>query len=205
VPDPGFHVNLDIEYPQIEKDKYVIIQLANDKPEYRFGDDRIIDIISSLRSIIKELAKKYKVILAPHVYDDIDLCKKVSNNIKNVSIWNFGYYAFDHAIESISYYKYAEFAIAMRGHGQIVPFAFNTPIISIENHPKHKGLMDELELSEYNINIYDQYFYDNIMKAIYNIERNKDRLIYHYKSMNNKMLEITNQNMSNIKMQLLYK
>jgi polysaccharide pyruvyl transferase WcaK-like protein len=93
----------------------------------------------------------------------------------------------------------------MRGHGQIVPFAFNTPIISIENHPKHKGLMDELELSEYNINIYDQYFYDNIMKAIYNIERNKDRLIYHYKSMNNKMLEITNQNMSNIKMQLLYK
>jgi len=38
VPDPGFHINLGRCYSCPETDPFVIVQLANDKPEYRFQD-----------------------------------------------------------------------------------------------------------------------------------------------------------------------
>ena len=39
VPDPGFFVGLNTEYSRLCGDKYVIIQVANDKVGHRFGSD----------------------------------------------------------------------------------------------------------------------------------------------------------------------
>jgi polysaccharide pyruvyl transferase WcaK-like protein len=184
VPDPGFHVNLTNDYKREIEDPFVIIQLANDKPSMRFGNNEgKNNFVKDLREVVKKLANRYKVIFAPHVYDDVELSYEVARNIDNTDVWNFGYFAFDKTLEAIGYYKYAEFVLSMRGHGQIIPIAFNTPVIALGNHPKHLGLMKELGLADYFINISDKEFVSKMFKKITRIEadyfalKNKYRLI----------------------------
>lgn len=152
VPDPGFHINMDRLYQPPETKPFVVMQLANDKPEHRFrGVDGKDSFVAALRQTAMGLSRKYKVILAPHVYDDVEISCKVADGIENTSVWDFPNFAFDRAGETVGYYQNAEFVIAMRGHGQIVPFAFGTPVISLGNHPKHVGMMENLGVAEFNI------------------------------------------------------
>jgi|TARA_R100000789_G_scaffold87609_2_gene84163 polysaccharide pyruvyl transferase WcaK-like protein len=152
VPDPGFHINLGRSYACKETAPFVLVQLANDKPEFRFGDGGSQDeFVLELRKAVKKIATRYKVIFAPHVFDDIELCDRVAQGIANTEVWPFSEFAFDHVEECLGYYEKAQFVLAMRGHGQIVPVAFNTPVIALENHPKHGGLMRKLGLPEYSL------------------------------------------------------
>jgi polysaccharide pyruvyl transferase WcaK-like protein len=189
IPDPGFHVGLNTEYMRPVKEKYVLVQLANDKPEYRFrGEENRNRFISEMRSILKDISLKYKIILAPHVLEDITLSKKVSEDISNCEVWDFGYFAFDHSYQAIAYYKYAEFVLAMRGHGQIVPISFNTPVISLENHQKNRGLMEKLNLIDYNVDILDDDFELRTRTIIRNIEEKKNNLVKQYEKINKKLM-----------------
>ena len=173
VPDPGFHIDMGRHYTCPEFSPFVIVQLAYDKSEYRFsGSLDLSSFIDEIRKAIKTMTRKYKVILAPHVYEDLAISKQVAEGLENVEIWDFDIFAFDRAVESIGYYKNAEFVIAMRGHGQIVPFAFGTPVISLENHPKHVGLMDELGLLEYNLPISSENLGRRIEEKIKMVEDN---------------------------------
>ena len=173
IPDPGFHVNLNSTYDRSEKDPYILIQLANDKPEIRFGSlENRQQFVENLRMVVGKLAKRYKVIFSPHVPEDIELSNMVASGISNTVVWDFGYFAFDHADEAIGYYKYAEFVLAMRGHGQIVPICFDTPVISLENHPKHRGLMENLGLLDFNLQINDPNFVEKLNEKVALVERN---------------------------------
>jgi len=192
IPDPGFHVNLNTNYNNLEKEAYVIIQIANDKPKYRFGSlAKKQKFISQMREITKELSKKYKVIFAPHVFDDISISEEITKGIERAVVWNFGRFAFDHSDEAVGVYKYAQFAIAMRGHGQILPICFNTPVISLENHPKHRGLMEKLGLLDYNVKINNIDFIRELRAKINLVEINKDILIRYYKELNMKFTKAT--------------
>ena len=129
-----------------------------------------------MRRLVLELSKDFLVVFAPHVYDDIKLSHAISNEIPNTSVWDFGYFAFDHVEQAIAYYKYAEFVISMRGHGQIIPIAFNTPVLSLENHPKHRGLMNELGLSNFNIGLNEEYLFQRITNAVQDINKDKKKI-----------------------------
>jgi len=185
IPDPGFHVDIDSEYKRFEEKPYVLIQLANDKPDRRFGSkEKIQSFVNDMREITRDLAKKYKVIFAPHVLDDVSISKEIAEGIDNAEVWNFGRFAFDHSDEAVGYYKYAEFVIAMRGHGQIVPICFNTPVIALENHPKHRGLMEEFGLLEYNVAVNDTDFKVNLNNAVKKIEAQNSELVAYYRNIN---------------------
>lgn len=173
IPDPGFHVDIDSKYERKEPLPYVLVQLANDKPERRFGSlEKRDSFVRQMREITQHLSKRYKVIFSPHVPEDIALSEEVSAGIANTEVWDFGYFAFDHSDEAVGYYKYAEFVLAMRGHGQIVPIAFNTPVISLENHPKHRGLMENLGLIEYNVDLNQARFKEELQEKIQLLEKN---------------------------------
>lgn len=204
IPDPGFHVNLCKDSDSPINERFVVIQLANDKPEYRFGStiDQI-EFIRHLREVVRELIKQYHVVMAPHVFDDIVLSRKVIDGIPNTSLWDFSYFAFDHVADSFRYYKNAEFVIAMRGHGQIIPISFNTPVISLTNHPKHKGLMNELGLNLYNISLSDRDLSEKLLKLIKEIETNKDNLFVQYKAINKKLENQTEEEFLFIKASIL--
>ena len=203
IPDPGFHINLNTDYSRKIKQPYVIIQIANDKPESRFGSlENRATFIEDMRDVSKKLSKNYKVLFAPHVPDDVSISNEIAKDLACVDVWDFGYFAFDHSQESLSYYKYADFAIAMRGHGQIVPIAFNTPVIALENHPKHRGLMEELDLLDYNVKVATPGFKQNLRDCIENLISNKEDLETRYKSINKKLLSDSSQAFSAIKSKL---
>lgn len=185
IPDPGFHINLNTTYERKIDQAYVIIQLANDKPESRFGTlekrDRFIE---DMREVTLNLSRNYKVLFAPHVFDDVSISREIAEGIANAEVWDFGYYAFDHAEESLGFYQYAEFVIAMRGHGQIIPIAFNTPVIALENHPKHRGLMEEFDLLDYNVKVDSEDFRDHLFSTIEVLEQNREALTRTYQGIN---------------------
>lgn len=174
VPDPGFHINRYSTFERTINEKYVIVQLAFDKPSNRFRADKVHldNFIKDFRQVILKLSKSYKIVFCPHVFDDIIISKEIMNGIENTYLFNFGDFAFDKSYIPLGLYKHAEFVIAMRGHGQIVPLSFNVPVISIQNHPKHLGLMKELNLTEYNISIDDVNFKSKLLNIIDNVEIN---------------------------------
>lgn len=191
-PDPGFHVNLNREYECSETKPFVLVQLANDKPEFRFVEGQSRDsFVSEMRKVVLNLSKQYKVIFSPHVYDDIEISEQVSNGIPNTKVWDFSKYAFDRSSECVGYYENAEFVLAMRGHGQIIPISFNTPVISIENHPKHVGLMKELGLDFFNVPVNSNDFSGILLTKILDLETNKDGYINKLKVINLKLFEQT--------------
>lgn len=192
VPDPGFFVGLNTEYSRPFEDKYVIIQVANDKIEHRLGSKLNQEqFVLAMRNITRYLSRSYKVLFAPHVYDDVALSQAIMQGIDNCCMWDFGYLAFDHSDKAISYYKYAEFVLSMRGHGQILPISFDVPTIALCNHPKHKGLMDKLSLTEWAITIDDPLFDGLVIKKIEELKHGKTSFQERLHLLNVKMFEDT--------------
>jgi polysaccharide pyruvyl transferase WcaK-like protein len=197
VPDPGFHLELDrvdTAFSRPIEEPYVLIQLANDKPLSRFGSqDQKDAFVHQMRAVVKKIVCQFRVIFAPHVFDDISLSREISSGIHGADIWDFGTYAFDNSKTALAYYKHAEFVIAMRGHGQIVPIAFGTPVIALENHPKHKGLMVNLGLEEYSLSVKEGEFSDSLESMIQNIMINRRILVERLKDIS-KSLDIETSN-----------
>lgn len=203
IPDPGFHVDINTVYHRKEQLPYVLIQLANDKPERRFGSsEKRTEFVHRMKEITLDLSKRYKVIFSPHVPEDIQLSEEISDGIPNTEVWNFGYFAFDHSDEAVGYYQYAEFVIAMRGHGQIVPIAFNTPVISLENHPKHRGLMENLGLLDYNVSLDSDDFKGKLLEKIRLLESNYFDLKNRYQAINQQLKAQTELAWTDIKASL---
>lgn len=154
VPDPGFFVTGMEQSSVTRLPPYVILQVANDKSLHRFSNEyEKAKFISQIRRIAETLSKEHQVIIAPHVFEDVSLSRDIAAGLKNVSVWDFSSFAFDRCGEMLHYYRDADLVLAMRGHAQIVPIGFKTPVISISNHPKHEGLMNELGLQNYNVRL----------------------------------------------------
>jgi len=201
IADPGFWFGVNYTGRNIIKsDKYIVIQLADDKPLHRFGSfENRRQFIESLNSVLKELSKNHTIVFVPHVYDDIGLSKEVAQGIENMEMVDFSQYAFDHTYDAIGVYKNADFVLAMRGHGQIVPLGFCVPVISLENHDKHKGLMEEFELGKYNVNILDENFKYKIQSLIVDLISHKTDLSSFIYNKNIKLFEDSKNILLNIK------
>lgn len=201
IPDPGFHINVNKSYGCQETAPFVLVQLANDKPEHRFGSEMAqTSFVNEMREVTKRLSQKYKVIFAPHVFDDVSLSHQVADGINNVAVWDFSKYAFDNCSGCIGFYEKAEFVLAMRGHGQILPIAFNTPVISLENHPKHSGLMSRLHLDDFNVTLSKPGFMDNISTAISLLEGDRGGYINRLKKINETLAIQTEDAFNKIKL-----
>lgn len=199
VPDPGFHIGLNEKYERITAEPYVIVQLADDKAEQRFDKVNKDKFIKNMKIIVINLAKKYRVIFVPHVLADVYISEIISRGIENSEVLRFGEFAFDQSSRLISYYRHAEFVLAMRGHGQIIPIGFNVPVISLQNHPKHIGLMRNLGLEDYNVNISSDNFLGKLQDIITTVENNRSSIINKYHKINASNTIISNNSMKLIK------
>ena len=169
IADAGFWVGRNESFvrPSSLQKEYIIVQLANDKPEHRIGSGlQYEQFITQLRDAITILSKQYHIVMAPHVYADIAMSEKVSEGIPNVSIWPFSEFAFDKVESIFGYYEHAVCVLAMRGHGQIIPLSFGVPAISLENHHKHRELMEHIGLGQFNVNISDPLLTEKIIDLV---------------------------------------
>jgi len=199
IPDPGFHVGLNTKFERPIEGPYVVIQLANDKPKQRFNDSSKQKFINGLREVIKNITKTRKVIFLPHVLEDVLISELVAEGIDNAEVLSFGNFAFDHSDKMIAYYKYADFVLAMRGHGQIIPISFNVPVIALQNHPKHVGLMRKLQIEKYNVDVNAERFQVELKAAVDALLQDRVKIINHYKQLNEKFAEQSAQAMKDIR------
>lgn len=200
IADPGFWFGMDYTGRDIiQLDKYIVVQLADDKPLHRFGSiENRSEFIKNLNDVLQKLSEDYTIIFAPHVFDDIGLSEEVAEGIENSKIIDFSKYAFDHTYDAIGVYKNAEFVFAMRGHGQIVPLGFDIPVISLENHDKHKGLMEEFGLGKYNVNVLDPNFTKELENLTNELIDNIDSIKNYIINKNRILLKDSADTLSNI-------
>jgi len=76
IADPGFWLSLDYPKDQrIVQEPYIAIQLADDKSEHRYKSAEVKDLFfNSLCEILNEYNTRYRIVLVPHVYSDVDIC-----------------------------------------------------------------------------------------------------------------------------------
>ncbi|MBR5167229.1 MAG: polysaccharide pyruvyl transferase family protein [Salinivirgaceae bacterium] len=184
VPDPGFFVwqNYQSCYEYRDYSSKVIVQLANDKAFVRFGDAES-NLVDSIADVVNNLPEE--VIFLPHVYDDISLYSKIVKKLnRKVEIFNFGGNAFDNIRAFLCQYAQAKYVISMRGHSQIIPFAHNIPVICLSNHPKHSGLMNKMEMSDFVVDVNNELSSKLILDKIRYTVNNYDTIISRLKQQN---------------------
>ena len=167
VPDPGFHVPLGRDWGEKVGKSFVAVQVANDKSELRYeSTEQRNGFITQLRQVITQIARNYEVLLIPHVFDDISLSRQIAEGISNVQVLPFREYAFDRCGEVMRYYRDARFVLAMRGHGQIIPLGFRTPVFSFSTHDKLRGMAASLGLNEFHVDMCSPHFSTQLLDRI---------------------------------------
>jgi polysaccharide pyruvyl transferase WcaK-like protein len=178
VPDPGFFVDCDYNAPPVKK-PYTVIQLANDMKHNRgFNEDSLVIQITSIIKLLLE--KNYSIVLAPHVRADIELADRIRKNFGNsndIFQWDFFDFLRDEKIyRGLSFYKYADFVIAMRGHSQIFSIAMAVPVISLGSHYKNMELLEKLNVPKMYIPVNKNEFAKEIINCVSQIEKDRQEI-----------------------------
>ena len=66
----------------------------------------------------------------------------------------------------LTYYQSIPITLGMRGHSQMIPFGMQNNIISLISHPKLKYFLDDIEQSEWGINIFSKNLTDEIIYKV---------------------------------------
>lgn len=131
--------------PDHKRKKAVAVNLAFDRPERRYGENRAA-ILNQIAISISYIAKKgYSVIYVAHCYSDLEFlpyldAEKITYQVKNFS-QSLPY-------EVIRFYAGIEAVIGMRGHAQMIPFGTGTKIISLGTHDKMKWFLEDVNLED---------------------------------------------------------
>lgn len=186
-PDPAFFVERDTR-SKILNENYVIFNIAGDVMYHRYDGNKIPAEIfcRKINTLGKFFINKgYKIYFAKHVPSD-GLCFNFLDwDPKMVQILNWE----DMLKNGLNYYQYAKMVIGMRGHAQVIPIALKVPVISISTTDKNVGLMKNLGLLKYNVEVNDENLEKKIQTLAIEIEKNPTDLIEQY---NKKLEEMTN-------------
>lgn len=194
VADPGFFV--DGEYVRPVAEPYVVVQLAGDcKPLRGYSLEALCGGIAEF--VRHALGRGLRVVLAPHVREDIALGDAVIERLGSpagLSSWDyFAMLREGQTINGLAYYKHAEFVVAMRGHSQICPMAMGTPVITVANHEKHLGLIAKLGLSPCVVEAADPNLGPKLIEKAGWLQRERTRLLAEYRTAVDGMTQHTGQ------------
>lgn len=194
VPDPGFFVDGNHPRPDIDG-KYVMVQVAYDSPAQRNVADDVF--FQNMVAVCKNIAARgYHVVLAPHCWPDIDISGKIVAACDDARIFMWDWFSImraDNVAVGLGYYKHASFVLAMRGHAQICPIGMGVPVISIINHPKHMGLLQNIGQTDLAVMVNDANFIQKLYALIDFVEQNSDDIKHAYKSVMMQMTRDTQQ------------
>jgi len=168
VPDPGLYCNYNSdEYKYLDTlSRRVAIQLAADRLQYRFKNNKEVDIfIKEIKTLIEKMNCEYW--LVPHTPDDE---RFIATNFKGYNIYPLKT-KLDDAKSVMSFYKKMDCVIGQRGHANICPFGLGVPIISLVSHKKNLGFMEQINFAEYAISCNDPHLYVKLLNRLDSIDQ----------------------------------
>lgn len=175
----------------------IAINMAFDREDLRFGNrkEEILDSVAKAVKILEIMG--YEIHYVCHCGNDrkfIPWLKKW--NVKYV-LDDMGYW---YPIDVMKFYNAMDTVIGMRGHAQMIPFGVNSEIISLGTHDKMKWFLDDIDASDWYINLNDEgsKIHERIIDVfldIHNKNNTRNRLINAQK----KLWDITKNNLKEIK------
>jgi len=123
---------------------------AFDRANHRFGE-RPDDVLAGVARAVKAAENRgWQVVVAAHKTMDRDIepyldAADVSYDTADLT---------DAGPEDVmAFYAQVDCAFGMRGHAQMIPFGLRRPIMSIISHDKMRFLLDDIEHSEWGVEV----------------------------------------------------
>jgi|TARA_B110000967_G_C18889279_1_gene566199 polysaccharide pyruvyl transferase WcaK-like protein len=146
---------------------------AFDRTDMRFSNpDKIFNEICKLIKHAED--KGWTIIACSHKEMDREIEGFLTKNNVNYKIKNL---TSSSPKEIMEHYAQVDLSVGMRGHSQMIPFGFNKFIISLVSHDKLQFFLDDLELSEFGINLNSHNLLDQFINILHNIEVNQNQVL----------------------------
>lgn len=185
--------------PKKRKSDIIAVNIAFDRPLYRFGNeyDRIL---SSVALSLKTLSGKgYKIINTTHITADKQfeiVLKRFGVQFRTVELQ----YEFPEKV--FEFYNDAELVIGMRGHAQMIPYGLNTKIITLGSHDKMLWFLQDLEAEDWYIELQNRNaddLYDEILnKSLFLLGEGHENTVQRLINTQNSIFDLTQKNIGKI-------
>lgn len=178
--------------PHYETEDYIALECAFDRTHLRFGRNQE-KILNSIAKVIKEISKTYKIKYFSHRNDDLKMLKYLNKHKINYEVVNFnGNMSTEKFIEL---YSKPKLVIGMRGHAQMIPFGCKTPILSIISHDKLKWFLEDINHTEWGVDVISENFESDLLKAALYILNNYEKIKEEINIAQDKLYRITMDNL----------
>lgn len=185
-------------YPSIcnydEKEDFIALNCAFDRQEMRKSNPTILKKIAN---VINELSK----ITSIKVYAHCDADQKICPYLDELSI-KYEYVEINDLKKIIPTYAKPRLVIGMRGHAQMIPFGCNTPILSIISHDKMQWFLDDINHPEWGVDVNDSDFETKLLNKAVELYNSTTNIIPQIKKAQDRLYNITLQNLEFIKKQI---
>lgn len=183
-------------YPNLfdyeKKEEFIVLNCAFDRNNLRFGEKED-QILTNIALACKELSKDYKIKYYAHSEKDLRMIPILERVRLKFELVNFKYM---HPKKIIKAYSKPSLVIGMRGHAQMIPFGCLTPIISLISHDKMQWFLDDINQTDWGVDIKDPNLKDIIVYKSKNILNNKLKTIEIIKEEQDKLLKISIKNVN---------
>ncbi len=170
IPDPGLFVPPATRpVPELKPGvPNLVLQLAGDRARQRFGGPlariaqrlRGEEFFRNLARIVETwvLDEGYHVILCPHLMTDWDMYSRLLDQL-SPRVMRSGLTSSSILVGSqnagafFELYRRADVVVGMRGHSSICAVGVGTPFVGIGSHDKVAGFLDEMELSDWCVDL----------------------------------------------------
>ena len=152
------------DMPEVgRQEPFVALNCAFDRSAMRYGT-RQDEILNSTARVMAELSKKIKIKYYINYGGDQAMLPYLDkNNVKYELVSLSGPAISTNDI--LREYSAPSLVIGMRGHAQMMPFGCGTPILSIVSHNKMAWFLDDIEHTEWGVDVQDKDYEEKLLSA----------------------------------------
>lgn len=138
--------------PKKSRSNRVAINIAFDRENVRFGDDKEL-ILDEIAQFAKSLeGKGYKIVLVYHMQNDKKIIPYMEKRNVKFDQCDLSF-AFPDKV--FKFYNSVDLVAGMRGHAQMIPFGLNCEIISLGTHDKMRWFLEDINAVDWYVNLRD--------------------------------------------------
>lgn len=189
--------NLGISKPKNNLSDFsdkIILNIPFDRAEMRYGKhkDRVLEAVAKA---MKDLSQDYQIELVFHCSNDINLTLDMEKQEVKYSTVH---------LESTPYEKILNYyydnrnalIISGRGHGQMIPFGWNSLFLSLISHNKLKYFLEDTSLHDLGQEIIVYQLRKKIVDKVKQIIKNRGIVRQRIEAAQSKLLQITESNIN---------
>ena len=156
----------ELEFPN-ERPR-VGINLGGDRMHLRVQDRE--GFFSEMRKLLKGLNKDFQICFINHSWNPLSNCQYFIDTILNElddpivydieTIWDY-----ENDVEYVlNLYRSMDVVLGMRGHAQMIAFGQAVPVVSLISHNKLRWFLEDVDMSDTGLEVYNNYFADEAEK-----------------------------------------